>query len=307
MKKYQALLFTIGLVGASASPILNANAAISTDPTGWDWKWDYDATSGRMEFTDTELTSNGILLPFESYGSGNYSADLPFGWEYTSGKVLPIGIWLYTDYAADADFFFSSPNYYLTTGRSSFGSTSSTTSDLKLLMEFNNPSEHYYYLAFDFSDTTTSSSIFYSYFTASSPAGISNAQPSMGGNTRNTPFARSTTTLDQFFIPPYSKLYIRHNATSTSTIRVSGIFISYGGKLTAFDTGYDNGYDAGFSDGFESADSDALSSFIGIFEGLMVGIAGIMNISVLGSITLGMIAFFPLVGIVILFFKKVVQ
>lgn len=306
MKKSLALLFMTGLVAGTAAPLLNANAAIGTDVTNWTWKWDYDSTSGRMEFTDSTLLTNGIRLPFSEL-LGAYENNTPAGYDYGGAETLPFGFYVYGELQSSTNWVLESGSYYLVTGQQWFGSTSTTANEFKLVYEFNNPTDSYFQIALDLSDVSTSSTFNYVYYTASTPSGIiSYGNVLTGTNLHDSRFTRSTTQFHGFWLPPYSKLIYRH-VSSSSNFRTGGFQATKVGQSIGYDNGYDVGYDAGYLDGFNSGGSTALESFVLIFSSVMTGIGGIFNIAILGNITLGMLALFPLLGIMIFFFKKVIQ
>jgi hypothetical protein len=73
----------------------------------------------------------------------------------------------------------------------------------------------------------------------------------------------------------------------------------------SFNDGYNLGYEDGYVEGVDVGMSDIrMATLMGA---VMNGVGGIFNIAILGNITLGTLALFPLLGIMVLFFKKVIQ
>jgi len=74
----------------------------------------------------------------------------------------------------------------------------------------------------------------------------------------------------------------------------------------SFNDGYNLGYENGWSDGNDAGLSGDLG-MVQLMSTVLNSVGGIFNIAILGNITLGTLALFPLLGIMVFFFKKVIQ
>jgi hypothetical protein len=101
-----------------------------------------------------------------------------------------------------------------------------------------------------------------------------------------------------------TEVFIDIQMTSSSRY-VDGYFLREG-QLFAGSVPYDYAYNQGYLDGQDVAISNDIN-FMSILSAAMDSVASIFSINILGSITLGSLALFPLLGIMVLFFKKVIQ
>lgn len=112
-------------------------------------------------------------------------------------------------------------------------------------------------------------------------------------------------------IPAYTYVGVQ-TQSSTSTRKFNAWYLN---KIDAdfvpptnesFNEGYDLGYENGWADGNDAGLSGDIK-MAELMGTVMNGVGGIFSIAILGNITLGTLALFPLLGIMVFFFKKVIQ
>jgi hypothetical protein len=103
--------------------------------------------------------------------------------------------------------------------------------------------------------------------------------------------------LSKFYIPAFTQVNIR-SLLSTASIYVDAWYLDELGTSQAFLEGYDVGESAVLTSG----------GMFGVMSTVLTGANAIFSIPVFGpTITLGTLALFPLIGVVVFFFKKVIQ
>jgi hypothetical protein len=175
----------------------------------------------------------------------------------------------------------SSFNYvpYLT---NSIGNDNTVGTLVKYIFSFDNQTSKDYKLTLDFSSTSTnySSRILYNddiYI--------------------YTDIRFLISTLRTFYIPAFTNFTIQTLSIS-SDIKFNAWYLDELGTSQSFIEGYDVGESAILTSG----------GMFGIMETVLTGANAIFSIPVFGpTITLGTLALFPLLGVVIFFFKKVIQ
>jgi hypothetical protein len=175
---------------------------------------------------------------------------------------------------------------------SSIGSTTNTNS-VKIEFDFNNTTGFTYLLQVDM-DTAIGINATYS-----------NSFPATYSYTRST-----GTGFYYFVLPPYT--YLNFATPSTNSTRlfnawylteIDSTFV--GPNEESFNDGFNLGYEDGYYEGVSVGMSDIrMATLMGT---VMNGVGTIFNIAILGNITLGTLALFPLLGVMVLFFKKVIQ
>lgn len=112
-------------------------------------------------------------------------------------------------------------------------------------------------------------------------------------------------------VPAYTYLkWYTPSSTSTRLFNAWYLTLVDSDFVPPTNESYNDGYNAGYDNGWADGNDAGLSGDIKMAElmgVLMNGVGGIFNIAILGNITLGTIALFPLLGIMIFFFKKVIQ
>jgi hypothetical protein len=112
-------------------------------------------------------------------------------------------------------------------------------------------------------------------------------------------------------IPAYTYVGVQ-TQSSTSTRKFNAWYLN---KIDAdfvpptnesFNEGYDLGYENGWADGNDAGLSGDIK-MAELMGTVMNGVGGIFSIAILGNITLGTLALFPLLGVMVFFFKKVIQ
>lgn len=330
------LLVSVGLItyGTSHINFTNANAALS-QPTNWQIGY-YNVSDGGS-YRDWLLVKNGISYyqdpAYNRTGSSpnyNYESGLGgTGWDHGDfPNVIPNGMTINMTFNS-ANFGFWSPTgtglYY--PNASNIGSDNNVGDVLnKFYLEIDNQTNKDYYLLLDLSSTSDSNTNY--------KLSINNKSISTRSNDLYYLFDNSF--LSSFYISAYSNLTIFRPLSSADMkfdawyLQDLGVSAGYTqGVDDGYDTGYDDGvdygygvgYDQGFYDGKADADpaiylegyndgyGEAFSNppFATLMETTFNGVAAIFGISILGGITLGTLALFPLLGIVLLFFKKVIQ
>jgi hypothetical protein len=111
-------------------------------------------------------------------------------------------------------------------------------------------------------------------------------------------------------LTPYTNLNWK-TVTTTSARQFNAWYLSevdadyVGPSDESFNDGYNLGYEDGYAEGVDVGMSDIrMATLMGT---VMNGVGGIFNIAILGNITLGTLALFPLLGVMVMFFKKVIQ
>jgi hypothetical protein len=266
---------------------INANAVIVTKPSNYLWGSYYSSTQWynyKINNTGSSYTTGSALFT-------RFGASSPYGY---SNSVQVVGD-LSNGLTLDTAFYLSTTAWtqvganYLPTS-SSIGS-SNTTNAVKARWDLNNGSTSSYWFDLDLSSNSAEINLNVYYVSINNPRQVFTT-------------SSRTTTFQRIYIPMTTITIIELQSTS-STRLVDGYFLSEGQNFLGSVQG-DAIYQSGFLAGINSAQS-ANINFMNIFSGTMDAVAGIFNISILGDITLGSLALFPLLGVVVMFFKKVIQ
>jgi hypothetical protein len=314
------LASVFGIVGfTTSSNFTNVSAALSA-PASWDYKYTKEAAFYEYKLSDT---TEAILTPaYTRTADGVY-----YNYEATFTVVSGLQI----------TQTFNRSNTSWTGGGTTFwpidtkiGSNASVGSISKHLFEFDNQTNRNYKLIFDVSSNAPNTSFVQQiyYNTVDYP-------------TYSTALRSSADTLLYFYIPSYTNFQIHKQISSALNyfdawyLEDLGISEAYGqGENDGYDLGYNqgyydgenDGYDMGYNQGYYDGEDDGYAlglvdgydqgatamlnngGMFGIMEDVLTGANAIFSIPVFGpTITLGTLALFPLLGVVIFFFKKVIQ
>ena len=263
----------------------NANADIAAPVYDYAYKQDV-SDYWRVHNQVSNAYDNPIYTRTGSLGAYNY--------EVSTSVELPFNVEMLFR-LSDTPTWSSSGGGYRpgALSDSSIGSTS-ITSSVKIEFDFNNTTGFTYLLRVDM-ETALSVNIVYS-----------NSFDSSYSYTRT-----SGTGFYSFVLPAYT--YINFATVSTSSTRLFNAWY-----LTEMDSNFvgpneesfDDGYNLGYDQGWVAGNDAGLSGDIKMAElmgTVMDGVGGIFSIAILGNITLGTLALFPLLGVMVLFFKKVIQ
>jgi hypothetical protein len=176
---------------------------------------------------------------------------------------------------------------------SSIGSTSGTNS-VKIEFDFNNTTGFTYLIRVDM-ETASVLNVVYS-----------NSFDSSYSYTRT-----SGTGFYSFVLPAYTYVNLT-TATTTSSRLFNAWYLNQvdSAFVGQSDESFDDGFNLGYDQGWVAGNDAGLSGDIKMAElmgTIMNGVGGIFSIAILGNITLGTLALFPLLGVMVLFFKKVIQ
>jgi hypothetical protein len=297
---------------ANNNNFTNANAILSA-PTDYDLSYRYESTYGAWGFRDGV---GGYLS--DSTPTFVRTADISGNFQY-NGTLNIMGTSTWTAWPRDlqtlVQYRVSNTTWGLLSGTDyvptsvSVGS-SANLSISKITYQFNNTSDNNYRVYFDSSNLTSSRVMRVSY----------NGVVWQSGN-------NSFVTFQSYFIPSGYTVQIQY-AESNPLVNLDAIYLKDLGPATT--SGYEDGYDQGVADGFEmgyetginygervgfedgyyQGATDEGNNLIGateIFRRTFTGIRPIFEIAIFPGVTLGTLALFPLLGIVMLFFKKVIQ
>jgi hypothetical protein len=230
---------------------------------------------------DTPIFTRTGTSPFYNYNIAGTSVELPFSVAMTFRL-------------SDSPTWASSGGGYRpgALSDSSIGSTSGSGA-IKVEFDFNNTSGFTYLLRIDMETATnitgTYSETFDSVFTYTRTSG---------------------TGFYSFVIPAYTNF--KFAVPSVSTVLFNGWFLNLidsdfvAPNDESFNAGFNLGYEDGWSDGNDAGLSGNLK-MAELMGTVMNSVASIFSIAILGNITLGTLALFPLLGVMVLFFKKVIQ
>jgi hypothetical protein len=277
-------LLLLSILSLDGKNFINANADLAA-PT-----YDYGYF---QDFTDYWRVHNQVGNAYDipiytrsgSVGAYNYT--------HTGSVQLPFQISM-TFRLSDTPTWESSGGGYRPGALfdSSIGSTSGTTA-IKVEFGFNNTTGKTYVLQIDMETALGISGVY------------------TGTISNSFIYTRSTGTgFYTHVLPPYTNLNWAVQGSSSSRLfnawYLTEVDADYvGPSQESFDNGFNAGYEDGYTDGVNVGMSDIkMATLMGT---VMNGVGGIFNIRILGNITLGTLALFPLLGIMVLFFKKVIQ
>jgi hypothetical protein len=281
MKLHQVgiLLSVFGIVGITTPSNFNNVQALLPSPT-----IDINSISFRNNanfgqwgyYLGTDVWANGpdINALFERESDGiywNYFTNFDFGGMEVTMQFN----------RSNTGWISSSFNFvpYLTNFIGSNSTVGTITN--KLYFQFDNQTNKDYLLYFDMSSSGDGNQFSY-YYNSLAPL-IPNI---MRNGVYNT-----------FYIPAFTEFTLHSNLTS-NILYLDAWYLDEIGISESFLEGYDVGESAVLTSG----------GMFGVMETVLTGANAIFSIPVFGpTITLGTLALFPLLGVVIFFFKKVIQ
>jgi YD repeat-containing protein len=299
MKNKIAALTTLSLITllSFGKNVFNANAIDIADPSGWDYKYDYDSTSSRLEFTTPDSSTEGKRVPFLQPTTNVFVSDYRYGFNLG-------GLSSYDDEAA-TPFGFYIMSQTTTTSFSQVGSVWYPTSNVigsdsgsliqKIFLEFTNPTNVNYQIGINISDSSSSTWSFR--YLPSINANIG-ANP-MSSTQVSPSFTRSSSSIMYFYLPPYSNLYI-NSPVSVADMFFRSFWVAEGSTIftQSFGDGYEiglqEGYDDGFIDGQDSAESNVTSRISNLLSQTFAGVRNVFNIKIFDQLTIGSVMLFPL-------------
>jgi hypothetical protein len=283
MKLHQVgiLLSVFGIVGLTTPNAFNNAHAALTAPSNIDYAFRNNGSTGSWGYyaDPSSYGTPNITAYFTRTADGTY-------YNYTNTFQLDIGLTVTNNFNRSNTNWFSTPSGYIPYLTSRIGSDANVgTLSNKFQIIYNNQTNQDYLLFFDFSSTSSNEinlNVIYN----------TNQQRLFF----NDNYANKST-LKQIYLPAYTLLEI--STPSTVGVRY-------------FDAWYlrDLGLSESWYAGYQTGETSVLNSggMFGVLETVMDATASIFSIPVFGpTITLGTLALFPLIGVVIFFFKKVIQ
>ena len=277
-------LLLLSVLSLGGKTFINANADIAAPVYDYAYKQDF-TDYWRVHNQVADAYDNAIYARTGTLGAYNYNV--------TTSVELPFQV-VMTFRLSDTPTWSSSGGGYRPGALfdSSIGSTSATSA-IKVEFEFKNTTGKTYVLQIDM-ETATSINAYYT-----------------GTIVNDSTYSRiSGTGFYTHVLTPYTNLKWAL-VTSTSTRQFNAWYLSevdadyVGPSDESFDDGYNLGYEDGYVEGVDVGMSDIrMATLMGT---VMNGVGGIFNIAILGNITLGTLALFPLLGVMVMFFKKVIQ
>jgi hypothetical protein len=247
----------------------------------------------KQDFTDEWRVHNQVADAYDNPIYTRTGASSPYDYSYSGSVELPFQVTM-TFRKSDTPTWSSSGGGYRPGALfdSSIGSTSATNA-IKVEFEFENTTGKTYVLQIDM-ETGASINAYYT-----------------GTIVSDYTYSRiSGTGFYTHVLTPYTNLTWAL-VTSTSARQFNAWFLSevdadyVGPSDESFNDGYNLGYEDGYVEGVNVGMSDIrMATLMGT---VMNGVGGIFNIAILGNITLGTLALFPLLGVMVMFFKKVIQ
>jgi hypothetical protein len=262
----------------------NANADLI--PGTYDYAYKQDFTDyWRVHNQVADAYDNAIFTRTGTVGAYNYnvstSVELPFNVEMIF-RLSDTPTWTSSGGGYRPGALFDS----------TIGSTSATNA-IKVEFNFNNTTGKTYVLQIDMETAITAEGT----YTGTISSNFQYTRPSGTG-------------FYTHILTPYTNLNWE-TVTTTSARQFNAWYLSevdadyVGPSDESFNDGYNLGYEDGYAEGVDVGMSDIrMATLMGT---IMNGVGGIFNIAILGNITLGTLALFPLLGIMVLFFKKVIQ
>jgi hypothetical protein len=294
--------------------ITNANAIDIADPDGWTYKYDYDSVSSRFEFTHSSLGSDGLRVPFVQPVSNTFEADYLTGFDLGDEEeaVSPVGFYIKSQRTDAGTFTQVGSVWYPNT--STIGSNFSTPPvPQKLFLIFSNPTATNYQLGLNISDSGSTANWNYHYLPSNNVSVGALPMEDDPALLVSANFVRSTTTIQYWYLPPYSNLVINSNATTTGSIYLRSFWLGEGSTpyVESFDEGYelgkDDGYNLGFIDGQDSAESNVTFRISDLLNRVFGGVASIFTIKVFDQLTMGTILAFPIAFTIFTFIFRLIR
>jgi hypothetical protein len=263
---------------------INANADLIPDTYDYAYKQD---------FTDYWRVHNQVADAYDNAIFTRTGASSPYDYSYSGSVELPFQVSM-TFRKSDTPSWTASGGGYRPGALfdSSIGSTS-TNNVVKVEFQFNNTTGKTYVLQIDMETALTAEGIY------------------TGTISSTFQYTRSSGTgFYTHVLTPYTNFNWK-TITTTSARQFNAWYLSevdadyVGPSDESFNDGYNLGYEDGYAEGVNVGMSDIrMATLMGT---VMNGVGGIFNIAILGNITLGTLALFPLLGVMVMFFKKVIQ
>ena len=277
-------LLLLSVLSLDGKNFINANADLT--PSSYDYAYKQDFTDyWRVHNQVADAYDNAIFTRTGSPGAYNYNV--------STTVELPFNV-VMTFRLSDTPTWSSSGGGYRPGALydSTIGSTSATNA-IKVEFDFKNTTGKTYVLQIDMETAITAEGI----YTGTISSSFHYTRP------LGTGFYTHVLT-------PYTNLNWE-TVTTTSARQFNAWYLSevdadyVGPSDESFDNGYNAGYEDGYVEGVDVGMSDIrMATLMGT---VMNGVGGIFNIAILGNITLGTLALFPLLGVMVMFFKKVIQ
>jgi YD repeat-containing protein len=283
--------------------ITNANALDITDPEGWTWKYDYDATNTRFEFTDYREGADGVELPYTNPSSGRYEFDIEPTNILFSQFQFPLRMKL-VFYASNTSWRIGGGSHYPDSTVQLIGSTAATSS-LKFASIFYNPTDTWFQLGMNLSDSDFTTTMFYD-VGPYSPSGTAGGYIGLGSNGEYASIVHSRTSgkYDIYNLAPYSQTLIYLTAPTTDEVLFRSLWIApnqyslvvpydqaYDAGLVA---GYQEGYIVGYDDGTDVNSTGAITRIGNLMTSVFNGVSSVFNIKIFDQLTIGSVLLFPL-------------
>jgi hypothetical protein len=293
MKNKIAAVLTLSLLTllSFGKNITNANAAIATKPSDYLWG-EYFTPGGWRNYVSNNSASGYSSSQssfYERTGTSpnfNYVAPLR---TVIPGATPNNGVAFSSGFASSSTTWGFTGSFYFPNSISVGSNVSSNIT--KGSFTISNGTTNGYYFWLDLSGNTSNINLDVYYVSLNEPRQVYTS-------------INFATQMNRIYVPARTTMFISLQA-STSPRFVDGWFITLSDDFATsieaeliYDAGFVAGYDAGLSSDLNMAT---------LMGTVMNAIGGIMNISILGNITLGALALFPLLGIMIMFFKKVIQ
>jgi hypothetical protein len=265
--------------------ITNANADVPA-PLDYDYAYKQDFT----DFWRVENRLNRSLVTYDNPVYTRTGVSDPYDYTYTGSVELPFSVTM-TFLKSDSSWQSSGGGYRPGAITDTYiGRVGNFTSSIiGIDLTFTNNTGYAYYLYIDYENAQSINVITTGY----------------ANNTMQ--LTRSTGTgFHTLAIPSFATTRIQTLSSIAARQFNAWYLTRLSGQNINTDQVYDNGYIQGFVDGQDNAITGNIT-FFSIFSGVMESVAAIFSIQILGTITLGSLALFPLLGIMVLFFKKVIQ
>jgi len=288
MKTKLLAIGTLGLMSVLSfgRNFINANADLTAPIYDYAYKQDISNywrihNQTNNQYDNPVYTRSGASSPYDY--TVTTSVELPFSVSMTFRKS-DVGGWTASGGGYRPGELFDSE----------IGSTN-VANVVKVEFEFNNNTGDSYYLRVDM-DTAVTMELDYT-----------EALDYDAWYTRPT----GNTSFYHIVIPAYTYVGVQ-TQSSTATRKFNAWYLN---KIDAdfvpptnesFNEGYDLGYENGWADGNDAGLSGDIK-MAELMGTVMNGVGGIFSIAILGNITLGTLALFPLLGVMVFFFKKVIQ
>ena len=277
-------LLLLSVLSLDGKNFINANADLT--PSSYDYAYKQDFTDyWRVHNQVADAYDNAIYTRTGTPGAYNYAV--------SSTVELPFNV-VMTFRLSDTPTWSASGGGYRPGALfdSTIGSTSATNA-VKVEFDFKNTTGKTYVLEIDMETAITAEGIY------------------TGTISSTFQYVRSSGTgFYTHVLTPYTNLNWK-TTTTTSSRQFNAWYLSevdadyVGPSDESYDNGYNTGYEDGYIQGVDVGMSDIrMATLMGT---VMSGVGAIFDIAILGNITLGTLALFPLLGVMVMFFKKVIQ